>query len=147
MDKRVFHKNDRVQFVPDSKQAVNGSIITIYDNSNALLYLDKPVGWSPATMTFMPLRLRNVLWLCLQDKFGKDLAHQPIFYQKRFACATLQELTSIITEIKEPTASDLERRRHLYLTMARHYLRAKKYDGLPNLCDRIIDLQKQIDLQ
>lgn len=63
--------------------------------------------------------------------------------QKRFLILPTQDLKINTIESKEMS---LLHKRHLYLTLARHYLRTKASDEkIHRICERIEDLQKNIE--
>ena len=141
--KKPFRPNDRVSY-----GVVPGELLGIYNMHKALFLSDYP---KENFLTFTELRKAersssDVFIFFAREKFGNSLseADKKALKQRRFFPVMLSDLKHL-----ESNKSDLDsmlNKRHLYLTMARHYVRTNMPDDrIHRLCEKIEQLQVEIE--
>jgi hypothetical protein len=148
--KKPFKHNDRVCY-----SVVPGTILGIYNTSKALFLSDYP---KDNFLTFSELRTAerrhsDVFIFFVREQFGNVLSERAkkTLKQRRFFPVLLSELKHLDTptapkpDSKTPLES-LVNKRHLLLTMAKHYVRSSMSDEkIHRVCERVEDLQLEIE--
>lgn len=143
--KKSFKVDDRVSF-----GVVPGSILGIYNVNKALFFSDYPKS---NFLTFAELREVNkadnpTFFFFIREKFGVNKLSERAkltLKQRRFLPVLLTDLKHLPAEQKSELESMINKR-HLYLTMARHYVRSKESDEkVHRVCEKIEELQFKIE--
>jgi hypothetical protein len=147
--KKPFKHNDRVCY-----GVVPGTILGIYNMSKALFLSDYP---KDNFLTFAELRAAekrhsDVFIFFVREQFGNVLSDRAkkTLKQRKFFPVLLSEIKHLDTpapnhDSKTPLES-LVNKRHLLLTMAKHYVRSRMSDEkIHRLCERVEELQLEIE--
>jgi hypothetical protein len=145
--KKPFKHNDRVCY-----GVVPGTILGIYNMSKALFLSDYP---KDNFLTFSELRTAekrhsDVFFFFAREQFGNVLSERAkkTLKQRRFFPVLLSEIKHLEApkpDYKTPLES-MVNKRHLLLTMAKHYVRSCMPDEkIHRVCEKVEDLQLEIE--
>jgi len=137
--KRVIKNGDRVFFGP-----IKATIISIFNSNHALILSETSHTtlkvWDDLQISHP--QLLKVMFFYLKEYAGDYATH--LIKQQRFCITSISQLR--FNNEPKPSYRSLIKKRHLYIAMAKHYIRNKHKDNsIQRICSKIEDMQIDIE--
>lgn len=144
--KRAFKNGDLVFY-----GVVRGTLIGTFNSDQALFFAhERREGFQArAEITKTKAGASKIIDYLIKEHFGykKTTAHS-VLEQPRFITLALQDLKHMSPSQVTNDTTRLIRQRHLYLKMAKSYVRTRKStEAIHRICERVEELQSEIELE
>lgn len=142
---KVFRNKDTVSY-----GAMRGVLIGIFDQDQCLFFSDeaKECLLTCSQILNFDKKISNVILFMLHEYFGEpEVALQEMLYkQSRFKIVSLGELKHAVP-LAETIHQGLLRKRHIYLTVARSYMKHRSANDarIHRLCEKAEEIQLEIE--